>query len=75
MAEPRPQETPRLQAKLLRNLADRLERDDGPALPGDLEEALAREMEDRLDLEAVRAAKAEEGVVTLAELKAKLGLE
>jgi hypothetical protein len=73
MADPLPRETPEVQAKVLRKLADRLERDGGPALPGELEEALVRELEDRIDLDAVRERR-DEQAIPWEQVKAELGL-
>jgi hypothetical protein len=62
-----------VQAKILRGLAERLENGE-ESLPTELEEALVRALEDRLDRAALHAARQEQGRVSLDEIKAKLGL-
>jgi hypothetical protein len=59
------------QAMTLRNLADAVEHDQ--PLPAEVEEAIARELEDRLDREAVSAARGEPSI-PWETVKAELGL-
>jgi hypothetical protein len=72
MARPLANEVSTVQAKVLRVLADRLDHG-GPALPTDLEAALMRELEDREDLEDVRARR-DEPSISLEAVKARFGL-
>jgi hypothetical protein len=73
MGHPAENEARIVQAKILRGLAERLESGE-ESLPAELEEALVRALEDRLDREALHAARQEQERVSLDELKAKLGL-
>jgi hypothetical protein len=73
MGHPAEKEARLEQAKILRRLAERLEGGGESLLPTELEEALLRELEDRADVEAARAARDEERV-PLEELKTRLGL-
>lgn len=66
-------EVAQAQAKVLRRLADRLERDDSAALPDELEDVLVAELEDRIDLELARQRR-DEPAIPWEQVKAELGL-
>jgi hypothetical protein len=60
------------QARVLRELAERIEQG-GETLSAGFEQALLHELEDHLDLEALRAAREEPGALAWEAVKAELG--